>query len=118
MNSALNYFSSKLSGYSSNVYSISASGKTSGIGANDQVILNLPSSSIVDCRSLRIAFNLRADDVVTLLAAGGQKMSKSELTALFRKPNHKNFRACGNQVLRTFMVGLEQSLHRKSPGPG
>ena len=57
MNSSLNYFSSRLAGYSSNVYSVQTQGKSSGLVANDQILLNLPSASILDCRSLRIAFN-------------------------------------------------------------
>jgi len=34
------------------------------------------------------------------------QMSKSELSALFRNPDHKNFKACGDQILRNFIRGL------------
>jgi uncharacterized protein YehS (DUF1456 family) len=63
-------------------------------------------------KKLRIAFTLREEDVVRLLEQGGHRtasgrpMAKGEVSALFRKPNHKNFRACGNQVMRKFFVGL------------
>ncbi|MCO4747576.1 MAG: DUF1456 family protein [Proteobacteria bacterium] len=63
-------------------------------------------------KKLRIAFTLREDDIVRLLEKGGFKtgsgrpMAKGEVSALFRKPTHKNFRPCGNQVMRKFFVGL------------
>jgi len=57
MNSALSFFSSKLAGFSTNIYNLSVAGKTSDIQANDQVIINLPSSCIVDCRSVKIYCN-------------------------------------------------------------
>ena len=57
MNNALNYFSSRLAGFSRNTFSCSVAGKSSGIVAGDQVIINLPSSALIDTRSLRLAFN-------------------------------------------------------------
>ena len=35
-------------------------------------------------------------------------MTKAELNALFRSPEHKNYRACGDQLLRNFLRGLTQ----------
>jgi uncharacterized protein YehS (DUF1456 family) len=57
-------------------------------------------------KKLRIAFKLHDGDVVALLAAGGIKLTKSELSALYRKPTHKHYKDAGNQVLRKFLVGL------------
>lgn len=57
-------------------------------------------------KKLRIAMNFREDDMLAVLKEGGSELSKSELGAFFRKPGHKHFRACGNQVLRNFIVGL------------
>ncbi len=57
-------------------------------------------------KKLRIALKLQEDDMLAVLAAGGQTVSRGELTALFRKPNHKHFRACGDQILRYFLKGL------------
>jgi len=68
MNAALNYFSSRLAGYSSNVYTVQASGKTSSLVANDQIVLSLPSSAIIDARSLRIGFNLSIASTVAARA--------------------------------------------------
>ena len=57
-------------------------------------------------KQLRIALELQASDVQTLVAAGGGRLGKGELGALFRKPGTRNYRACGDQVLRWFLTGL------------
>jgi uncharacterized protein YehS (DUF1456 family) len=56
---------------------------------------------------LKIALNLQADDVLAILALAGLKISKHELSAFFRRPDHKHFRKCKDQVLRNFMMGLQ-----------
>jgi uncharacterized protein YehS (DUF1456 family) len=61
-------------------------------------------------KKLRIAMNLREQDMLEMLKAGGQPLSRGELTALFRNPRHKHYRACGDQILRNFIKGLTQSL--------
>lgn len=66
-------------------------------------------------KKLRIALNLREDDMLATLKAGGHPMSRGELTALFRKPYHKHYRQCGDQVLRKFLNGLTKRL-RPSAG--
>lgn len=57
-------------------------------------------------KQLRIALSLKTDDVQELIVAGGGKLSKSEVSALFRKPDARNYRRCGDQVLRWFLNGL------------
>lgn len=61
-------------------------------------------------KKLRIAMNYREQEMLQTLQAGGSGLSKSELGALFRNPQHKHFRACGNQVLRAFIKGLTMQL--------
>ena len=61
-------------------------------------------------RKLMIAFSLRSDDVVTVLALADFNMSKSEVGAFFRKTEHRNFRKCMDQVLRNFLHGLQVKL--------
>ena len=58
-------------------------------------------------RKLKIALNLQAEDVLALLNQGDFKMSKHELSAFFRKPGHRHFRECKDQVLRNFMKGMQ-----------
>jgi uncharacterized protein YehS (DUF1456 family) len=57
-------------------------------------------------KKLRVAFALKDDDMHAVFAAAGLPISKPELSALFRLPGHKNYRACGDQVLRNFLKGL------------
>jgi uncharacterized protein YehS (DUF1456 family) len=56
---------------------------------------------------LKIALNLKADDVLEILAQVNLSMSKHELSAFFRKPGHKHYRDCKDQVLRNFLKGLQ-----------
>jgi len=57
-------------------------------------------------KRLRIALSLKADEVGALINAGGGKLGKSEVNALFRNPSARNYRRCGDQVLRWFLTGL------------
>ena len=57
-------------------------------------------------KKLRVAFELKEDDLIGLMAASGFQVSKPELSALFRNPAHKNFRAAGDQFLRNFLKSL------------
>jgi len=61
---------------------------------------------------LKIALNLKAEDVLDILSVAGFKLGKHELSAFFRKPGHKHFRECKDQVLRNFLQGL-QDKYRK-----
>jgi uncharacterized protein YehS (DUF1456 family) len=63
-------------------------------------------------RKLKIALDLKNDDVLEILTLADFNLGKHELTALFRKAGHKNFRVCKDQVLRNFLMGL-QIKHRK-----
>lgn len=65
---------------------------------------------------LKIALQLQNDDIVALLASTGFTLGKSELTAFFRKPDHKNYRHCKSQFLRNFLQAL-QDKHRKPYTP-
>jgi uncharacterized protein YehS (DUF1456 family) len=57
-------------------------------------------------RKLRIALELKDADMIRILDAGGMAISRSELSALFRSPGHRNFVHCGDQLLRKFLSGL------------
>lgn len=57
-------------------------------------------------QKLRIALKLTDTDMIEILAEGGHAIAKAELTALFRKPDHRNYKQCGDQLLRNFLVGL------------
>jgi uncharacterized protein YehS (DUF1456 family) len=57
-------------------------------------------------KKLRIAMSYREGDMLEALTAGGLTVTAPELGALFRKPSHRHFRPCGDQLLRTFLTGL------------
>ncbi|PZU27274.1 MAG: DUF1456 domain-containing protein [Stenotrophomonas sp.] len=61
-------------------------------------------------KKLRVAFELKDVDMHAIFEAAGFPMSKPELSALFRQPDHKNYRECGDQALRNFLKGLTQRV--------
>ena len=61
-------------------------------------------------KKLRVAFELKDVDMHAIFAEAGMPVSKPELSALFRQPEHKNYRECGDQLLRNFLKGLTLRL--------
>lgn len=57
-------------------------------------------------KKLRIALSLDEASMLALIRRGGIALSPSELGAFFRTEGHKNYRPCGDQVLRAFLRGL------------
>ncbi len=57
-------------------------------------------------KKLRVAFELKDVDMHQAFEDAGFPVSKPELSALFRQPDHKHFRLCGDQMLRNFLKGL------------
>jgi uncharacterized protein YehS (DUF1456 family) len=68
--------------------------------------LELPLSNNSTLKKLRVAFNLKEDDLLAVFALAGMTVNKPTLSALFRKENQKNYRPCGDQFLRNFLRGL------------
>ena len=58
-------------------------------------------------RKLKIALNLKAEDVLAILDLAGMRISKHELSAFFRRPDHKHYRDCKDQILRCFIKGMQ-----------
>ena len=57
-------------------------------------------------RKIKIALTLRDDDIMFIYELADFKVSKHELSAIFRKPDQKQYRECKDQFLRKFLVGL------------
>lgn len=57
-------------------------------------------------RKLKIALDLKAEDILEILALSEMTISKHELSAFFRKPGHKHYRDCKDQVMRNFLNGM------------
>lgn len=60
---------------------------------------------------LKIALNLKAEELIELLNTVDFRLSKPELTAFSRKPEHKNYRICKDQVLRNLLQAIEKKYH-------
>jgi len=58
-------------------------------------------------RKLKIALDLKNEDVLERLSLASITISKHELSAFFRRPGHKHFRACKDQILRNFLQGMQ-----------
>jgi uncharacterized protein YehS (DUF1456 family) len=66
-------------------------------------------------KKLRVALQLRDDQIVEILKLVNFNISKSELGAFFRSEDHPNYKPCGDQVLRNFLNGLV--IHLRGPKP-
>ncbi|WP_447651651.1 DUF1456 family protein [Pseudomonas abietaniphila] len=71
-----------------------------------QLAIELPITNNIVLKKLRVAFELKEDDMHEILKAAEFPVSKPELSALFRKAGHNNYRPCGDQLLRNFLRGL------------
>jgi uncharacterized protein YehS (DUF1456 family) len=58
-------------------------------------------------RKLKIALNLQADKILEIMNLADLSMSKHELSAFFRNPDHKHYRECKDQILRNFLKGIQ-----------
>lgn len=57
-------------------------------------------------KKLRIAFSMKDIDVQHTLQKAGMNLTKTEINALFRNKEHRNFKHCGDQILRRFLDGI------------
>jgi len=73
--------------------------------------IELPVTNNTVLKKLRVAFELKEDDMHAILKSVDFPVSKPELNALFRKAGHSNYRVCGDQLLRNFLKGLAQRSH-------
>lgn len=61
-------------------------------------------------RKIKIALNLRDEGIIEILQLVDFRLSKHELSAFFRKPGHKHYKLCKDQVLRNFLQGLQEKF--------
>ena len=64
-------------------------------------------------KKLRIALNFKEEDMLNTLKLADFNISKGELSAFFRQKGHKNYRECGDQIVRNFLQGV--TLHYRRP---
>jgi len=58
-------------------------------------------------RKIKIALNMKSEEVLEIMSLAGLQMSKHELSAFFRKVGHKHYRECKDQIMRNFLQGLQ-----------
>ncbi len=58
-------------------------------------------------KKLRIAFELKADQLDAIFAATGEELSRHEISSFFRNPDHKHFKKCTTPLLLTFLAGIK-----------
>ncbi len=57
-------------------------------------------------KKLKIALNLKSEDILDILAIAENPISKSELAAVLQKKDHKNYKECGDKYIKKFLQGL------------
>ena len=72
---------------------------------------NLSNNDIM--KKLRVALQLRNEDIVEICKLVEFKITISELGAMFRADDHPNFKPCGDQILRNFLNGLV--IYKRGP---
>jgi len=80
-------------------------------GAQPQLEKHLTNNIIL--RKLKIALNLKDEDILDMMAQAEFTISKHELSALFRKKGHKHHRVCKDQILRNFLQGMQLKYRAK-----
>ncbi|HEU0136657.1 MAG TPA: DUF1456 family protein [Flavobacterium sp.] len=68
-------------------------------------------------KKLRVALQLRDEQIVEILELSDFRISKAELSAFFRSEDHPNYMECGDQVLRNFLNGLVIHLRGTKENP-
>jgi uncharacterized protein YehS (DUF1456 family) len=81
-------------------------GKREDCGPKKPAPVQVMSNNLIFLK-LKIAFDLKSDDVLDLMELSKFNISSSELSAFFRKKTHRHYRVCKDQILRKFLKGLQ-----------
>ena len=68
-------------------------------------------------KKLRVALQLRDDQIVAIMQLVDFRISEAELGAFFRNADHPKYMDCGDQVLRNFLNGLVIHLRGTKEAP-
>ncbi len=58
-------------------------------------------------QKLRIALNLKAEDILNIFELVDTYFSKHEISAFFRKPDNKHYKNCRDDTLENFLQGIQ-----------
>lgn len=68
-------------------------------------------------KKLRVALQLRDDQIVEIMELVNFRISKGEIGNFFRQEEHPKYMECGDQVLRNFLNGLVIHLRGTKENP-
>jgi len=74
--------------------------------SNDDEAVELTNNLIL--KKLRIALELKEQEIQIIFALVDVELSKQQLSSLFRKEDHKNFKPCSDDLLMAFLEGLDE----------
>lgn len=66
-------------------------------------------------KKLRVALQLKDEDIIEILSLVDFKITKGALNDLYRKDDHPNYVEAGDQILRNFLNGLV--IYKRGPNP-
>ena len=78
-------------------------------GQPERPVLSIKDNGSVNnvmLKKLKIALALTSEDMLDILEEAGVIVTKGELSAIFRKEGHKNYKECGDKYARNFLKGL------------
>lgn len=64
-------------------------------------------------RKLKIALDLKDEDIINILERVRFRLGKAELSAFFRNPSQSQYRPLKDQILRNFLHGMQEEYHGK-----
>ena len=64
-------------------------------------------------KKIRVALELREEDLLEIMELADFKFSKHEMSAFFRKPGSRQYKPCGDQMLRNLLMGLCEKYRPK-----
>jgi len=76
-----------------------------------QPVLEKKMNNNIIFRKLKIALNLKDDDILEIFKLVDLRISKHELSSFFRNPNQDKYRPCKDQFLRNFLHGMQIKYH-------
>ncbi|WP_024955609.1 DUF1456 family protein [Sulfurospirillum arcachonense] len=65
-------------------------------------------SNNIILKKLKIALDLKDEDLIQIFANDGLEITKSQLSAYFRRDGHVNYRKCSDTLLKRFIKGCEK----------
>ena len=81
-------------------------GKRNNDKTDDKKKQSTPLTNNSILKKLRIALELKDEDIIEIFKLENIVLSKSEISAFFRHFGHRNYKECKDQYLRNFIKGL------------